>query len=145
MMVSSECVLTYSPTERVWTAEFPQYNNVATSGKTREEALKNATEVLAIEAAEIIEEKKRAPKLEHVAEVVLVSVNVTETDLDEMHYMPQARAAETLEVTPARISALIKSGILEAKTFNGVRKVSIESVNQYRQTPRKAGRPKLEV
>ena len=143
MLLTSECVLTYSPNEKIWTAEFPQYNNVTTSGKTREEALKNATEVLTIEAADLMEDKKPAPKPEHVAEVVMVTVNVTNDELDEMHYMPQARAAETLGVSPSRISALIKSGILEAKSFSGVRKVSIESVNRYRETPRKAGRPKM--
>lgn len=52
----------------------------------------------------------------------MVTVNVTDDDLDEMHYIPQARAAETLEVTPSRISSLIKSRILEVKTFNGIRK-----------------------
>lgn len=74
------------------------------------------------EAADLMEDKISALKPKHVAEVVMVTVNVTDDDLDEMHYIPQARAAETLEVTPSRISSLIKSRILEVKTFNGIRK-----------------------
>ncbi len=142
MLLTSECVLVYDPECKAWTATLPQYGNAATSGSTREEAVRNAMEVLAGEAADLMEEGRPAPRPSHMAEVVMVTANVTDEDFDEMRYMAQARAAETLEVAPSRITALIKAGVLDSKVFGSTRKVSIESVDRYRATPRKAGRPK---
>lgn len=52
-----------------------------------------------------------------------------------------ANAAEVLGVTLSRISALIESGRLESKTFDGRRMVSIASVEKYAASPRCTGRP----
>lgn len=47
-----------------------------------------------------------------------------------------------LEVSAGRVSALIKNGQLEARYFDGQKMVSIQSVNDYMNSPRKAGRPR---
>lgn len=46
-----------------------------------------------------------------------------------------------LEVSRARVSALIANGTLRAKWFGDTREVLIEDVERYRTSPRKVGRP----
>lgn len=59
-----------------------------------------------------------------------------------MHYASLAQAQDMLEVSAGRVSALIKNGQLEARYFDGQKMVSIQSVNDYMNSPRKAGRPR---
>ena len=76
-----------------------------------------------------------------VTELAPVTVVVTPETVEESHYETQAACAELLGVTRARVNALVASGQLESKVFGGRRKVSIESMERWKATERKAGRP----
>ena len=140
MRVSGECVLVKD--EDGWTAEFPQFGGVATSGRTREEALRNAQEVLELEAGALVGEGRRAPRMAHVAEVAVLTVEVSAEDAERMRYVTKAEAAERLDVTKPRVSALVASGQLATKEFDGRELVSLESIAKYAAGPRKGGRPR---
>lgn len=139
MVLSGECVLVRDGDG--WTAEFPQYNFASTSGRTREEALRRAREVLELEAADLLDDGLRAPRARHVAEVVLVTVDVTSEDSERMKYVTKAQAADRLEVSRPRVTALVRSGQLDTRDFGGHELVSIESMNRYLESPRMPGRP----
>lgn len=124
-----------------WCVSFPQIPEAYTDGKTREEAIANAAEVLELAMGGYIEDGETPPAYERVVEVATVSVEVSDEDIDRMHYETQSQAAEYLGVTLSRISALIDSGRLESKIFDGRRMVSIASVVEYDASPRSAGRP----
>lgn len=134
-----DCILTKE--DDGYVAQFPQIEGAYCEGDTREETLKNASDVLTLCLLDDFTNKWKAPKYERVAEVVSVSVEVTNEDEEQSHYMTQADASEMLNVTPSRISHLISNGQLDSKYFDGRRLVSIASVNEYENTPRKAGRP----
>ena len=134
-----DCILTKE--DDGYIAKFPQIDGAYCEGDTREEALNNASEVLTLCLLDDFVNKRKAPKYERVAEVVSLSVEVTQEDEEQSHYMTQADASELLGVSPSRISALINSDKLVSKHFDGRNMVSIESVNTYANTPRKTGRP----
>ena len=134
-----DCVLTKQ--EDGFSVEFPQIQEAYTAGKTREEALKNAAEVLTLCLLDDYSGKATAPKYERTAEVVAVSVDISDQDEENSHYVTQAMAAEILGVSPSRISSLIARGRLDSKHIKGRNKVSIDSINRLNMTPRKAGRP----
>lgn len=139
MRVTGECVLIKD--DDGWTAEFPQFGGVSTSGRTRDEALRNAQEVLDLEAIDALEEGK-APRMRHVAEVVVMTAEATHEDVERARYVTKSQAAERLGVSRPRVTALVSSGILEVKGFDGAELVSLESLARYIDTPRKAGRPR---
>lgn len=143
MKLTAECVLTRDEDGR-WTAEFPQYGGVATSGKTREDAIRAAREVLELEAVDIMADGGRAPRCAHVAEVTVLTVDVTPEDAERAHYVTKAQAAERLGVSRPRVSALVASGALEVRAFDGRELVSLESVSRYAASPRVSGRPERE-
>ena len=125
-----------------YVASFPQVPEAYAEGDTREEALANAADVLRLSLVGRIEEDGLIPTYERSAEVLAVSVGVDDEYIDETHYMTQSQAAEMLGVSLSRVAALIASGTLEARRFDGKREVSIASVNDYASAPRRAGRPK---
>lgn len=139
MRLSGECVLVRD--EDGWTAEFPQFG-IATSGRTRDEAISNAQEALELEAGDILADGARAPRMRHVSEVVVLTADVSDEDALEMRCVTKAEAAERLDVTRPRVTALVKSGVLDTETVKGREMVTLESLDRYAATPRKAGRPK---
>lgn len=124
-----------------WTGRFPLLGESCTSGRTRAECIDELADLLKLLVADYLEAVEMPPNSEHVAECVTLSVELTPEDVDEMKYVTQAEAAEWLDVGRSRISALISSGKLEARWFEGQRKVSLESLERYAKTGRKAGRP----
>lgn len=141
MLLTAECVLVRD--ENSWVAEFPQFNFTSTSGRTREEAIANAREALELEAFDILGEGGRAPRARHVAEVHVLTVDVTEEDAERSRYVTKAQAAERLGVSRPRVTALVASGRLSVKAFGGQELVSLESIAGYASSPREAGRPAL--
>jgi len=123
---------------------FPQLPDAYTSGNSRADAIKNAAEVLSLIVGEYVDEGKQLPKPKRVAECISVSIVLSDEDIESMKYLSLSEAAEDLEVTPGRITQLIKAGKLHDKYFGGKRMVSIESVNSVMQSSRKAGRPSKE-
>ena len=120
---------------------FPQFPEAYTDGKTREEAIRNAAEVLSLTVGGYVDDGRVLPKPRHVAECISVSITLTDEEIESMKYQTLKQAAESLEVTPGRITQLIKAGILHDRYFDGTRMVSIESVNAFSKSARKAGRP----
>lgn len=122
-----------------WTAIIPQYGDAATSAQTKEGALAGAKEILELEAGDLIHESLSAPKMQHVAEVVPVSVNVSKQDAKQMEYVEKSKAAEWLEVLQGRINTLVKNDLLKTKFFGKRELVSIDSINKYRELNRLGG------
>lgn len=131
MKLTAECVLTRDEDGR-WTAELPQYGGAATSGRTREEALATAREVLELGAVDMLADGRRAPGCAHVAEVAVLTVEVSPADAERAHYVTKAQAAERLGVSRPRVSALVASGVLETGEFDGRELVLLESVSHGR-------------
>lgn len=142
MLLSAECVLTRDGD--FWVAEFPQFGGVSTHGKTRAEALKAAREVLTLEAVALIDDGESAPRTAHVAEVHIVSVDVSDDDAEAAHCLTLAQAARELELSKSRVTALVKSGVLDVRLVANRRMVTIESINRLLASDRKPGRPRLD-
>lgn len=140
---SYDCVIERDYEDGVYLVHFPQIPGAYTHGDTREEAMRNAREVLELCLCECAEGLERAPEYERSAEVVNVSVVITAEDVEEMKCLTLSQAADDLGVSPSRVTALVKSGALDVRTVRGRRMVTIESVNRYKASPRKAGRPRL--
>ena len=94
-----------------------------------------------LEAFDLLESGARAPRLRHVAEVGVISVDVTAEDAERAHFVTKAQAAERLDVSKPRVTALIASGRLEVRQFGSQELVSLASIAEYAATPRAAGRP----
>lgn len=139
MEYTYRCVLTHESDG--WVASFPQLGGHSTGGDTREEALREAHDLLTALLCDYAERGEEPPEPGDVTELAPVTVDVTPETVEESHYETQAACAELLGVTRARVNALVSSGQLESKVFNGRRKVSIESMNRWKSSARKAGRP----
>ena len=139
MEYTYRCVLTHE--DDGWVASFPQLGGYSTGGNTREEALHEASDLLTALLCDYTERGEEPPEPGDVTELAPVTVVVTPETVEESHYETQAACAELLGVTRARVNALVASGQLESKVFDGRRKVSIESMERWRATERKAGRP----
>ncbi|MGR1083206.1 type II toxin-antitoxin system HicB family antitoxin [Olegusella massiliensis] len=124
-----------------WSAHIPQLEDSMTCADTREEVVRRAAELMELEIASTILDGKKLPKAEHVAEVVMLSVDMTQEDVDEVKYMTQKDAQEYLGLSASRVSALVNNGTLQSRIFGCRNMVLIESVNEYMDRPRKAGRP----
>ena len=123
-------------------ASFPQIPGAVADGNTREEALQAAEEVLRLFVAEYVNEGKPAPRYERSAEVVALSTELSRDEAMETACVTFAQAAEELSVSPSRLTALVQAGTLEVWLVAGRRMITIESVERYRTSGRKAGRPK---
>lgn len=139
MEYTYRCVLTHEADG--WVASFPQLGGYSTGGDTRDEALCEARDLLTALLCEYAERGEEPPEPGDVTELAPVTVEVTPETVEESHYETQAACAELLGVTRARVNALVASGQLESRVFNGRRKVSIESMDRWAATERKAGRP----
>lgn len=135
-----DCVIVKE--EDGYCASFPQIPGAVADGDTREEALAAAEEVLRLFVAEYVNEGKPAPRYERSADVVTLSVDVSCDEAAETACVTFAQAAEDLAVSPSRITALVQAGTLEVRLIAGRRMITIESVERYRASGRKAGRPK---
>jgi predicted RNase H-like HicB family nuclease len=69
-------------------------------------------------------------------------------DTDVSYLMDEvspSKAAEMLGVSRSRVSHMIRDGVLHASTVAGETRVTLESVNAYQESPRRAGRPRKEL
>lgn len=137
---SYDCVVTHEDDGYIVT--FPQFPDVFTEGDTREEAISNAADALTLALADAFDRGVPLPAYRRSAEVVNLSVVMTEEDVAEAACMTFSQAAEHLGVTPSRITALVKSGTLVVRSVKGRRMVTIASVEAYRAAGRKPGRPR---
>lgn len=141
MVVSYECVL--ERCDNQWSARFPQVPDVVVSASTRDEALHAATEALRSLACDSVNNGKTLARADHMAEVALVSVQVTSEDVELSRCMTMADAARELGVGQSRVSHLAAGGVLEAVNVAGRRLVTIASVKRYATERRSPGRPPL--
>lgn len=129
MEYTYRCALTHEGDG--WVATFPQLGGYSTGGDTREEALREARDLLAALLCDYAERGEEPPE----------PGDVTPETVEESHYETQAACAELLGVTRARVNALVASGQLESRVFNGRRKVSVESMERWKASARRSGRP----
>lgn len=126
MKLAAECVLTKDADG--WTAAFLQFGGVATSGKTRDEAVRAARDVLALEAADLVREGRPAPRVQHVAEVALLEIEVSAQDAERMEYVSTSEAAARLGATEAEVAALVESGQLATKELDEQELAALEPI-----------------
>ncbi len=139
MEYTYKCVLTHE--DDGWVAMFPQLGGYSTGGDTREEALREAHDLLTLLLCDYMERGEEPPEPGDVAEFAPVTVDITPEAVEESHYETQAACAELLGVSRAHVSALVASGQLESKVFDGMRKVSVESMGRYGAAMRNPERP----
>lgn len=139
MEYTYRCALTHEGDG--WVATFPQLGGYSTGGDTREEALREARDLLTALLCDYAERGEEPPEPGDVTELAPVTVDVTPETVEESHYETQAACAELLGVTRARVNALVASGQLESRVFNGRRKVSVESMERWKAGARRSGRP----
>ena len=140
MVVSYECVIELC--DGRWVASFPQVDGLEVWGHTREEAVEAAAEALKGAACRSVNEGGVLPQPMHVAEVAVVSVQVTSDDVALSRCMSMADAARILGVGQPRISRLVSKGVLEVIEAGGRRAVTIASVERYASERRGPGRPR---
>lgn len=107
---------------------FPQFPEMFTFASSRAEAAVRAQEALSLVICEYIEEGKPLPEQKRVAEVLSVCASVGQDDIAASRCMTMSEAADSLGVTPARISQLAKSGKLQSMRIDGRNMVTVESV-----------------
>lgn len=125
-----------------YSVAFPQLPEAVTFGKTRQEACKNAAEILTLILAERIEEGGEIPPQKRVAEVVSVNVDVSGKDIQQSKCYTVEQAAEELGISAGRVSQLANAGKLQAVKFGKKRMVTIASVNERKLNPPAANRPR---
>lgn len=123
-------------------ASFPQLPGCFTDGDTREEAIENAEEALEAYVADAVNRGEPLPSYESSAEVVAVSVKMSDLEARRAACRTFKEAALDLSVSPSRITALVKAGKLDVVLIDGHRMVTIESIERYAASERRAGRPK---
>ena len=123
-----ECVLERE--DDWWLARFPQLGEGVAQGRTREEALRDAKDLLVLLLAEDIEAGRDLPPSSHWIGFSPVSVDITPQTLEETHYSTIEEASVWLDMPESDIRELIASGELEAKRFGDAEKVSIDSLNR---------------
>ena len=96
--------------------------------------------MLEIEAGDLIRDGKPAPRMQHLSEVAVLEVEVSAEDAERMEYVTKTKAAEWLDVSKPRITALISEGVLETKRFGRDELVSIASIDTF-EKKRSQARP----
>lgn len=124
------CVLTHE--HDGWVASFPQLGGYSTGGDTRDEALREAHDLLTVLLCEYAERGEEPPEPADVAELAPVTVDVMPETVEESRYETLSACAELLGMTCTDASALVASGQLESKVFNGRHKVSLESMARWK-------------
>ena len=139
-----EAILT--PWSGGWEAEFPDLG-IHTQGESLRDAVFMAQDLLALWISQALREGRELPEpyMEHRApdggRVVAVVVDC-DASLPDVPTMTVQEAADVLDVSTARIHALIRSGVIGARKIGSARLVSAADVMAYFNSPRTAGRPK---
>lgn len=143
-----EAILGWDETDQCYQITFPDFPEAYAEADTLEEAFLFASGELEVVVSDFIEADKPLPKPHYGAPIqedqsrLIVTSSLDEEDIERMYYLSINETAEELNVTPARIYALIKQGTLAVKRFDKKMMVEIASINTYQATPRKAGRPR---
>lgn len=126
-------------------AEVPQLEGCYGEGSSFSEAVQSIADGLETHIAAMLEYGIEVPKPERTeaedGEVVYIAVNPTEYTL-KTPSVTSAEAARMLNISPGRVSQLIKAGTLQGTREVGRTLVTVDSVKRYANSPRTAGRPK---
>jgi len=128
-----------------WICVYPFDMEGATSGKDRAEAADMAADWLRMEIEHRLMHGIGIPKpsfgneLQKNGYIMIVSVEVS---LDTINKVTASKAAEILGVTPARISHMIRDGLLTAFRDGNRTWVTRDSINARLADNRRAGRPR---
>ena len=127
-------------------AEVPDLYGCFGQGNTFDEVLKSIANGLETHIASMLECGMDVPKPTKLSpkdgEVVYVAVTPNEYTLKEPS-VTASEASRILNVTPGRVSQLIKAGKLKAQRNVGETLVAVDSINEYASSARTAGRPAL--
>ena len=133
--------------EDSYSLEVPDLPGCLTWGDTIEEVVRKAPDALESNVGSYIAAGEDVPVAVFGHEpavgemLVVVSFEATAASVGVPCIMA-GTAAERLGVTPARVSHLIRAGILEGCRSGRETMVTVASVERYQAMPRKAGRPK---
>ena len=127
-------------------AEVPDLEGCYGEGKTFNEAIESISNGLETHIAAMLEYGMEIPKATKVeagdGEAVYVAVSPNEYTL-KVPSVTASEASRLLNVTPGRVSQLIKAGKLKAKRDVRETLVTVDSINAYASSARVAGRPCL--
>ena len=127
-------------------AEVPDLCGCFGQGNTFDEVLKSIANGLETHIASMLEYGMDVPNPTKLSpkdgEVVYVAVTPNEYTLKEPS-VTASEASKILNVTPGRVSQLIKAGKLKAQRNVGETLVAVDSINEYASSARTAGRPAL--
>lgn len=128
-------------------ATFPEWSDVTGAGATFADALKKGVEALTAAVADKLDETRELPasNLEREAPkgatAVVVCVDAIPASVSLL--LTASDASTILGVTRSRISNMLRAGILEEGHRDGRSTVvTLKSVNNRLNNPRKPGRPK---
>lgn len=135
----------FTPDEEGFMVQFPDMPNCITCGNDLGDAV-----IMAADALEMLAQYeydngvalpnasfgRRAPEGGHV---IAISVDVKES---EPEYCSTSEAADLLNVTPKRVSAMYRDGVLPGIKIGRTVMVQRAAVLERRDNPRGAGRPK---
>ena len=123
---------------------FPDLEGAVTAGETFEEAVSMAADLLETYLSYLIDTGARVPQAHYshsAQDGAAVAFFTVEAPIDEPTTMPVSQAAGLLDVTPRRVNAMIKSGLLTAIKAGRDNYVTIASVDACLAKPRRPGRP----
>ncbi|MDR3315177.1 MAG: type II toxin-antitoxin system HicB family antitoxin [Coriobacteriales bacterium] len=135
--------------EGSYSMEVPDLPGCFTWGASLDAVIAKAPDALETHVGALISygEDIPAATFGHVAQdgevVVVVSFDATAASVGAPH-VTAATAAERLGVTPARVSHLLRDGLLEGYRSGREVMVSVASIDARLAIPRKAGRPRKE-
>jgi excisionase family DNA binding protein len=129
-----------------YSVKAPDFDAYITYGATETEALIEADDALKTYVAALLKfgDPVPNPVFGHQAseggKVIALSF---ETDAGYIiEEVPASKAAEILGVSRSRVSHLIRDGVLQAQRVAGETRVSVDSLNAYKDSPRQPGRPR---
>lgn len=119
--------------------------DVMTQGNTLDDAADMAAEALYLIVDDYIENDKQLPgaTYDYPLDGLLVAISI---DIDaNTAFVPSKKAAEMLDVSPARVRQMIGKGQLEAKKQGRNNYVYLWSVKARMEEPKQIGRPKTKA
>lgn len=130
--------------------EFPELD-LFTQGNSLSDAVYMAQNLLSMEIAARLERGENVPEIGHFGTTcpegsTLIGVmTFAEAGKTDIETMTAEEAADVLNVSRARIYAMVRSGILKSRKAGSAVLVSADSVMERFNSPRKAGRPRKKL
>lgn len=137
----------FTPFEGGYEVEFPELG-LFTQGNSLSDAAYMAQDILTMEIADRLEAGEEVPRVGAFGAqrpqggAVIGIMALAEPGCCNVATMTIDEAADVLDVSRARIHALIKDGVLRAKKTGNMRLVNAEGVMTRFNSPRRPGRPR---